>query len=110
MDQCPHHEKIEDKCNQIDKLYKMVNEKVGLKSLIPIMAIVVTVLGIFIAILHGGYTETIKRLEMANTLTMNLTITQTNKVSQDLTDIKVKIATIGESVENIKNGKRRKDK
>jgi hypothetical protein len=103
MDSCPHHEMIHNKCNQIDDLMIIVSDKVGLKSLIPIMAVVVAILGVFIGILHVGYRDTITEIREANRITTNLATTQGIKTGQDLTDIKVNMASLAKDVENIKN-------
>ncbi len=105
--ECPHHENIADKCGQIETLFKIVNEKVGLKSLIPIMAIVVMVLGIFIGILHSGYQDTIKSLQTSSGVLAKLFTEQGREVNQSLKSIEVKIAVMGADIEHIKkNGKK----
>ena len=104
--QCPHHEKIEDKCGQVDKLIEAVNEKIGLRALIPIMAIVVTILGIFIGILHVEYRDTIQTLGFTDAVITKIMSEQNRMTNDTLKSIEVNIAIMKTDIEHIKkNGK-----
>lgn len=106
MTECQHHEKVEDKCNQIDSLFKLVNEKVGLKSLISIMAIVVASIGLFIGILHSGYQDTINEIRKNNAITASLAANLGTETNKELSAIKVEITKLAKDVEHIMKGEK----
>ncbi len=106
MTECPHHEKIDDKCNQIDSLFSLVNEKIGLKSLIPIMGVVVIILGIFITILHDGYKTTIKVLTDNQISLSNIVAEQEKEKNKIFKSIEVSIAVMQTDIAHMKNGKK----
>lgn len=98
---CPHHEHIAERCGQIERLWITVDTKVGTKTLLSIVAITVTVLGVIVGILHFGYASTITRLEGFNVSITNQINKQDQVTNDTLKRIEVNMAVIQRDIEKM---------
>ena len=95
---CIHHEKIEDKCKEIDSMWDEVHQKTSTKTLISILAISVTIVALIVGILHLGYTTTISELKAADVESRKEIGRQSEKMACSLSAINVSIAQMDEKL------------